>query len=139
MQVASIPKLESWTLVTYCIRWFPSTEAERVMADKSSLGLVDGIVYPLGIYTFWQLAYLIKTEWVDREKLNNDENISTSFRYLQKMYRNSPLYAAANVFGPRFLLPMFVLMQLLYTMMTIVPTLWMYQNCTVHTIYICCK
>lgn len=124
------------SLVTYCIRWHPSTDTERGLAAKEVLSYTDAFLYPMMVYMSWQLGYLAKTEWYDREKLDNDAAISTSFRYLQKLYKNTALYTVASYFGPTFLLPMFVLLQLAFTLATALPTLWMYQSNTLHAVYI---
>ena len=133
-------------IVTYAIRWHPTaTQSVALFATADSqsvadLSLVQDIIfgYAMIIYAGWQIVYLLKTEFFDREKLDKDDAISTSFRMLTKIYQGTKLYDFVNFFGPHGLLPMFVLTQLGYTLATYLPTYWLYSNHTLHATFIVC-
>ena len=97
------------SLVTYCFRWSP-TQSQKQALFESDVMLMDFLwPYPIIMYLCWQVVYLFKTEWMDRDKLNGDDELGTSFRYLAKSFKNTTLHNLASSFGPRL-----VFLNLLY-------------------------
>lgn len=93
------------SLVSFTVRWYP--DARQIVAVSADTPIVQFYAYPLVCYAIWQAGYLIKTEWLDKDKLANDMDIDTSFRHLQKMYKNSFLYKVGDAFGERYIIPTF--------------------------------
>lgn len=66
-------------LLSWCERWHGCSEAqENLSAFLSGAWLL----YPSVYYALWQLLYLLKTEVIDKTKLDQDPSIKTSFRWL---------------------------------------------------------
>ncbi|KAI8835626.1 hypothetical protein BJ741DRAFT_607450 [Chytriomyces cf. hyalinus JEL632] len=125
-------------LVTYVIRWYPNNEQAASLCVWKDCALAWGDVFywPLCLYLVWQVLYLMKTEWIDAPKLQSDPELSTSFRFLSKSYAGTPLGKIVYIFGDRFAIVMFVLMQFIYTGIVFVPTYWLYQNQYAHATFI---
>ncbi|KAJ3122040.1 hypothetical protein HK100_012146 [Physocladia obscura] len=127
-------------VITYVIRWYPSDiqrqsdlfQNLRSGVTGDALSLKDVLGMPMAFYLAWQALYLVKTEWLDSEKLRKDEAIGTSFRHLIVFYQNHFLGKLALAFGPRLATPMFVLMQLIYTAIVSLPTSILYSHQWVH-------
>eukprot|EP00741_Cyanophora_paradoxa_P011695 tig00020563_g11299.t1 len=69
-------------LVTFCLRWFTPAgfAVESAAGDGGWLSFHAAIVLPVAVYCAWQGLYLLKTEVLDRAKLERDPSIMTSFR-----------------------------------------------------------
>jgi hypothetical protein len=113
------------------------------------LHLFDYLV-ALGLYMFWQMLYLVKTEFLDKERLDRNPELLTSLRWLAKDTKNAmarmflKFYRKMGVFGKeeeydsRTLKTkaVFVVAQLLFTVVAFLPTPFMYHSPTFHLLYI---
>ena len=74
-------------LVTYCLRWhMPAPHHPYVTLPAgtaaSPLTVSEAVYAPIIVYAMWQVAYYLKTELLDRKKLQNDKDIMTSSRWM---------------------------------------------------------
>ncbi|KAJ3024419.1 UNVERIFIED_CONTAM: hypothetical protein HDU68_008186 [Siphonaria sp. JEL0065] len=91
-------------LVTFVIRWIPSEEqsvSDLCSGQDCILTLSDVFQWPILLYLLWQGLYLIKTEVLDRKKLQADKDIGTSLRHLIAFYENHFFGRVANCLGPQ--------------------------------------
>ncbi|ORY43873.1 hypothetical protein BCR33DRAFT_785666 [Rhizoclosmatium globosum] len=126
-------------LVTYVIRWLPSEEllaSNLCVALDCGISLSEMYSWPILLYLLWQALYLVKTEWVDREKLQADSEIGTSLRHMVIFYKDHPLGKIAFSFGPQGITVMYVLMQLAYTCIVSIPVYLFYRSQYAHWAFI---
>lgn len=111
---------------------------------------VTDYLIALALYMFWQFAYLVKTEYLDKSKLDNNPELLTSLRWLAKDTKNAmargflKFYRKLGVFGKdeeydsRTLKTkaVFVVAQLIFTVVSFMPTPFMYYSPAFHLIYI---
>ena len=66
-------------LLSWCERWHGCPEAQESLS-----GFFSGawLCCPLAYYVLWQTLYLLQTEVMDKNKLDQDPSIKTSFRWL---------------------------------------------------------
>ena len=130
------------SMVTYCLRWHGSLHLKYIsndsinapVADTASTDLLWGFLWaPLILYVGWQVLYLLKTEVISKQKLERDEELMTSKRWLTKE-PNSKIYNLINYFGPQHQTATFVALQLFYTMATLIPTVFLYRSQTAHIV-----
>jgi len=112
--------------------------------------MMHHLVLPVCFYVIWQAIYWIKTEVVDRKKLEDDPEIQTSLRWLAgsgKGIMHDAALAASRALGcmgrterfnPSSLKTKVVFMsaQLVYTIVTLLPTILMYRNVYVHAAFL---
>jgi hypothetical protein len=119
------------SLVTYTIRWH--TAAGQAPAQAMSLHTLAGAMV---LYSFWQAMYLIKTELLDRKKLNSDEQLLTSLRWLA-FKKPHPIYKRIKKMGydPNPLL-LLVVFQFFYSALIALPMMLAYHYRAVHQVYL---
>ena len=119
------------------------------MDNCDDLHIADYLV-TLGLYMFWQISYLIKTEFWDKKKLDNNPELLTSLRWLAKDTKNAAaklflkIYRLIGIFGKDEEFDsktlktkaVFVIAQLLFTMVSFILTPLMYYSATFHLTYI---
>jgi hypothetical protein len=118
-------------LVTYCLRWYPGKHI-ICGSEGCSLNYYDALFTPLYFYLFWQVGYFVKTELIDRKKLQNDKELMTSTRWLTQKEPH-PLYqyfVSHGYKGSGVALLMGV--QLFYTMFTLLPLPTLFSNFWIH-------
>ena len=142
-------------LMTWCGRWYGFGDDERRLSvkdmDATTLtvyqGCLDLMVYPMFAYLFWQGLYLLKTEIIDRGKLERHPELMTSLRWLAndrnspankfalKSMRNIGLFGADEFFDAESTKTKFVFVtfQLCYTIITFIPIPFCYSNYYAHT------
>ena len=141
-------------LMTWCGRWFGFGDdvgrmsAADLNADVSVVeGCVHLMVYPMFAYLFWQALYLVKTEYMDKGKLDKDPELMTSLRWLAsdrkssankfalRMMRKIGLFGEDEFFdaGSTKTKFVFVMLQLGYTIITFIPIPLCYSNYYAHT------
>ncbi|KAI9345285.1 hypothetical protein BDR26DRAFT_156668 [Obelidium mucronatum] len=121
--------------VTYVIRWIPidgQDVSSLCSGNACVMHVSDLFGWPIALYLVWQILYLVKTEVLDRKKLQADKDIGTSLRHLIAFYQNHFWGKVVNSLGPQFSILMFVLMQLVYTAVVSIPTALFYQNQLLH-------
>lgn len=118
-------------LVTYTIRWY-RPEGLVPTHSISAYTLAGALV----LYCFWQLIYLVKTEVLDKKKLNSDDQLMTSLRWLAYK-KPHPIYRAIRKAGynpdPVALLVVF---QFFYSALIALPMFIAYHWRTFHEAYL---
>jgi hypothetical protein len=124
-------------IVTYCLRWWHSDNFVVCKDPECSISWTASFWMPLMLYSFWQALYIFKTELVDKKKLDSDKNIMTSLRWFIREDRPHPIYKALLVNGIHIKpLVLLVLIQFTYTILTLIPMHFAYQNFYVHSAFL---
>lgn len=116
-------------LVLYAERWHNETLKELLLADDGdwSSTIFQIVAVPMIFYITWQVAYLIKTEVMDRKRMDTDADIVTSARWLT---RNRP-HAAYIWLRKRGVTlhenVILVIFQISYTLVTLIPTIFLFD------------
>jgi hypothetical protein len=110
-------------LVTFCHRWADHLSRGTFPPYESMDGSISDIIgdfwfVPFCYYALWQVAYLAKTEVISKKKLDYNTEMMTSLRFLTRK-KNSTSYKLMSAFGEHNQLPTFVLIQAVYTMITL--------------------
>jgi len=133
----SLDKLTSFflhafpTMVCHLYRW--RIVEHSLKFHDEYIGWEAHFAYPLGIYVAWQIGYLFMTEVVLHQRLEADQEIITSQRYLTRDKKNGITKFATKMckkygfmeesaqFDPESMLAkvVFVLSQVVYTLLTI--------------------
>mmetsp|Transcript_11309 Transcript_11309/g.24483 ORF Transcript_11309/g.24483 Transcript_11309/m.24483 type:complete len:450 (+) Transcript_11309:90-1439(+) len=142
-------------LLTFTQRWSyeskmcdpPTNSGESVC---ESLGISGSILEPLLFYAVWQTVYIFKTEIIDRKRMLADPTIQTSLRWLTRDRKNAMHKIAKQVcraigvlkpeeeFDPEALKTklVFWIGQLLFTVVTLLPTHFLFVSKELHMAYI---
>ncbi|KAJ1414016.1 hypothetical protein B484DRAFT_335398 [Ochromonadaceae sp. CCMP2298] len=118
-------------------------------ANCMPLELTDYLATLL-LYVLWQMAYLLKTEWLDKSKLDRNPSLLTSLRWMSSDTKNAAnravlrllrrwrVYGKQEEFDSKTLKTkgVFVITQLLFTLLSFLPTYFMYHSATFHLLYI---
>jgi hypothetical protein len=137
-------------LLTYLERWSGPSAMCPQETETCSIGFAGAFVEPLLFYAFWQILYIVKTEIVDRERMIADPNIQTSLRWLTRDSKNVLHKIAKAVcrtlgvlqpdqeFDPEALKTkiVFWIGQLCFTVVTLLPTPFLFGNHAANTGYI---
>ena len=132
------------SMLTYTLRWHAPS-----FTSLTSLSALDFFRAALG-YILWQAAYFLKTECLDKEKLDRNPHLLTSLRWLSRDEKN---YAAKKVlyfcrrigffekqekYDSSSLKTKFVLIitQFIYSMFTLLPCLLLFRSKTLHLAFI---
>ncbi|CAM9261820.1 unnamed protein product [Chrysoparadoxa australica] len=121
-------------LMSVCQRWHMTTGVDGVGSECTGMDLVD-LGNALKGYVGWQALYLLKTEMLDKQKLDADPSMHTSLRWMMKdqrsaaykmilsMCRKLRVMTSEEVFEPSVLKTkvIFVIAQLIYTCMCFMP------------------
>eukprot|EP00968_Pinguiococcus_pyrenoidosus_P020334 scaffold2350_cov259-Pinguiococcus_pyrenoidosus.AAC.2 len=117
----------------------PSEDVAVFTCNASDLELTwNDVLWILGLYMFWQVAYVVKTEILDAAFLDADPSISTSLRWISgdrkhpmhrmvgSLLRNVGVMGRHEEFNSKEMKTklIFVLGQLVYTVITMVPTVF---------------
>jgi len=136
-------------LTMHLFRWglIPCAAIEK----DDELSMSELILLPLGLYAIWQVAYLFITEYILADMLAADQEITTSLRHLAQDKKNgmyilvtsickkTGFFAAEEVFDSESWKTkiVFLLAQLIYTLVTLVPCYFLYTNYNLSFVYIC--
>jgi len=117
-------------LLTYTTRWHTDLFT-NVSANDEKIHLFE-IGYMLIFYVLWQVLYVVKTEYLDGVKFANDATLMSSARWLSDVQPH-PLYKKVikrgwKVTPTQVLVPV----QLVYTLLTLIPAFFMYQSQILH-------
>jgi len=113
-----------------------------VIHVDDTMSFTEAFVVPLGLYFSWQIGYSLIMEGVLASTLQADEDIVNSLRYLAKDKKNgfrnliiailesAGVKGKDEVFDPDTLKTkiVFVVSQLVYTVVTILPTPFLYRS-----------
>jgi len=118
------------SMVCYTIRW--RLNIWQMDTEMSWWSLVGALL----LYALWQAVYLIKTEVIDRKKLNEDDEMMTSLRWMTRR-RPHPIYRKIRSMGfnpnPVALI---VVLQFLITLAVCVPMMFCYQYRWAHLLFL---
>ncbi|KAG1137792.1 hypothetical protein G6F37_000253 [Rhizopus arrhizus] len=143
-------------LVMYCLRWMPELVKDvycdnqlivtqyrdtRYPAFKevSSIDIKQVMIYSTAAYALWQTLYYLFIMVGRRDKVESGIRL-TSYSWLL----NDPhgkkgfIQRSAFLFGEKYKLEMFMLLQLIYNVVTSLPTLYLYQHFWLHTAFLIC-
>merc|ERR1711871_1791159 len=113
--------------------------------------LWDGLLMPSAFYLLWQVAYLLCTEWILGDFIRDDPDMQTSLKWLSTDPRSS-IYKIASgtcvklgVMVPGEVLDparwktklIFVVSQLVYTMIVLLPVKVLHSSYILHTLWLC--
>jgi len=127
-------------LVTFALRWYtPPANLEAVCngAEHCSMGLYNAFVLSMSLYCVWQALYLVQTEIVDRKKLESDNEIMTSARWMSRV-KPHPIWVFLKKKGVPEKYSNFTLVgiQFVYTLLTLIPVVPIYQYFVLHVLYL---
>jgi hypothetical protein len=125
-------------LVSFVVRWYPTDPSFFTATNEANSFMTwkEAIFPPLFFYILWQVFYILKTEIVDKRKLATDKKLMTSARWLAEVKPH---------FVYRFLLrhgwkhggqPTLIAFQLLYTLLTLIPTKFLYEYYWLHALWL---
>ncbi|KAI8390830.1 uncharacterized protein BYT42DRAFT_489150 [Radiomyces spectabilis] len=135
-------------LVMYTIRWMPELHRDRIATtlyrnqhflDLNELKVTFGsiIYWSTAAYLIWQALYFVFIIVRRKEKVESGARI-TSYSWLLKetQKRKSLIQRAAFAFGPKYKIYMFMLLQLAYNLVTVIPTYFLYKSFWLHTVFL---
>jgi hypothetical protein len=127
-------------MVVYAIRWNPARELEYSYCPGGvrdcEVGWRDSFFIPLVLYAFWQMIYLVKTEVLDRNKLEEEPELETSLRYLT-VKRPHPVYKALKARGVTLDgVYLIVVVQAVYTIATLLPIGYIFSSYFFNSAYL---
>jgi len=125
-------------LVTFAMRWYPPQGDFSLVCTEPDCNLSPYFAFTLSIlfYSIWQILYLVKTEMIDKLKLQSDKNIMTSVRWMSEV-KPHPIYRfmlkkGINLSPPTAL----TLVQGVYTILTLVPIIPIFEHFELHCIFL---
>ncbi len=142
------------SMLYYTLRWHShnfvfNSNNSCFNSNCEPLTMFDFVVATLG-YFFWQWCYIVKTEVLDKQKLDTHPELLTSLRWMSSDTKNSlaktilRALRRVGVFGPQEEFNatsaktkgVFVLSQLLITVVAFLPTPLFYWSSACHLLYI---
>lgn len=142
-------------MLYYTLRWNSFSDEGHMVCGLSDLASCEPLYlsdyfYALLIYCFWQAAYLLKTEVMDKAKFDAHPEILTSLRWLAKDTKNDfarmtlKILRRLCIFGPQEEFDsttlktklVFVACQLLLTLVSFIPTPLFYYSPLAHFLWI---
>jgi len=114
----------------------------KAIKKEDSLSLHEGLLLPMLLYAIWQVVYLVITEGLLHKAMEEDSSLVTSMRYLaqdtknpmhkmtKKACRSIGILSREESFDSRTLKTktIFVVTQIFYTMLTLVPTPFLFGS-----------
>ncbi|CAO3698865.1 unnamed protein product [Rhizopus stolonifer] len=141
-------------LVMYCLRWMPELMKDvycdnqlfvkeyrdnRYPAFKevSTIDIQQITIYSTLAYSIWQALYYVFIMVGKKEKVDAGIRL-TSYSWLLNDTHGKKgfIQKTAFLFGEKYKMEMFMLLQLIYNVVTSVPTFYLYQHFWLHTIFL---
>ncbi|KAI8997206.1 hypothetical protein BDB01DRAFT_712804 [Pilobolus umbonatus] len=141
-------------LVMYCIRWMPelmkdvycdneipvtSYRNERwpAIAAVESITLKQALLYTTVAYAIWQTLYYMFIMVGRRDKVESGLRL-TSYSWLLDVTHGKKgfIKKTAFMFGDKYKLEMFMFLQLIYNVVTSIPTFFLYKYFWLHTTFL---
>ncbi|KAG1468129.1 hypothetical protein G6F56_004021 [Rhizopus delemar] len=141
-------------LVMYCLRWMPELMKDvycdnqlfvkeyrdsRYPAFKevSTINIQQITIYSTLAYSIWQALYYVFIMVGKKEKVDAGIRL-TSYSWLLNDTHGKKgfIQKTAFLFGEKYKMEMFMLLQLIYNVVTSVPTFYLYQHFWLHTIFL---
>lgn len=117
--------------VMFCERWYAREALE------TSLSIKHAMIVPVLFYVLWQCFYSLKTDVLDKNKLQSDKDMLTSARWLGEI-KPHPVYLMlvrrGYKWSPSIVLPGF---QLFYTIGTLIPAWLAFHYFWAHVLILC--
>ncbi|EGD73815.1 hypothetical protein PTSG_05509 [Salpingoeca rosetta] len=142
------------TLLTFCWRWLPDNDDHRraLCGDQDEpcdFSFAQWWAYPLAFYLSWQAFYLLMTEVLHREKLESDETLQTSLRWMARS-QTGMVAAARQLFVRVGVMEqqeqfdhtswktkwIFITSQLAYTLISMLPTALFFRSYSAHSFFL---
>ena len=141
-------------LVTYCIRWMPELLTDVYCHNESSvtsyrntrfpaLGDIESItfqqvmLYSTTAYIIWQSLYYMFIMVGRRDKVESGLRLTSYSWLLDDTHgKKGFIQNTAFMFGAKWKLEMFMLLQLIYNIVTSIPTYFLYKSFYLHTIFL---
>ncbi|KAI9318570.1 hypothetical protein BX666DRAFT_2018613 [Dichotomocladium elegans] len=133
-------------LVTYTIRYLPELECNSshfrdkrfpaITAD-TTMSFRDTMLMSTIAYLIWQALYFVFIMVRRREKVESGLRM-TSYSWLldDSHGRKGLIQKAAFIFGAKYKLYMFMLLQLAYNILTTIPTYFLFKHFWLHTLFL---
>eukprot|EP00283_Hemiselmis_rufescens_P014593 CAMPEP_0173450114 /NCGR_PEP_ID=MMETSP1357-20121228/44074_1 /TAXON_ID=77926 /ORGANISM="Hemiselmis rufescens, Strain PCC563" /LENGTH=552 /DNA_ID=CAMNT_0014416765 /DNA_START=162 /DNA_END=1820 /DNA_ORIENTATION=+ len=125
--------------IVFCMRWFPERTTHNELKPSQYAGLFDLFVRPFCVYVYWQTAYFLKTQVVDRRRMQNRPDLWTSARWLSR-HRTSKGLAHKLInkdgTGELSINISLIKIQIQYTALTLIPVLVIYHSYVLHCLYL---
>eukprot|EP00698_Gefionella_okellyi_P002272 TRINITY_DN1207_c0_g1_i2.p1 TRINITY_DN1207_c0_g1~~TRINITY_DN1207_c0_g1_i2.p1 ORF type:complete len:354 (+),score=70.39 TRINITY_DN1207_c0_g1_i2:34-1062(+) len=123
-------------VVAFSMRWWPQSNIVVCANADCSMSLREVLLGPTLVYLIWQLMYYLKTAVIDKQKLAKDEQIVTSIRWVSTKPGTLMYNVLRRVSAPwqNFV---FMCLQLLYTILTVLPVPLMYNYFTANVVFFC--
>ncbi|ORE12771.1 hypothetical protein BCV71DRAFT_190477 [Rhizopus microsporus] len=141
-------------LVMYCLRWMPELVKDVYCDNQSivtlyrdtkypafkqvpSISLQQAVIYSTAAYAIWQSLYYLFIMVRRRDKVESGLRL-TSYSWLLNDTHGKKgfIQTTAFLFGEKYKLEMFMLLQLTYNVVTSVPTYYLYQHYWLHTTFL---
>lgn len=125
-------------LVTYCLRWYPVGGDLGSVCGSGGCDMTarDYLMTPIYMYLFWQAGYYVKTELIDKAKLEGDKDIMTSSRWMTQKEPH-PVYKWLVKRGYRGSgTTVLMACQLMYTVFTLLPLPLLFSSYWLHTAFL---
>ncbi|CEG64847.1 hypothetical protein RMATCC62417_01755 [Rhizopus microsporus] len=141
-------------LVMYCLRWMPELVKDVYCDNQSivtlyrdtkypafkqvpSISLQQAVIYSTAAYAIWQSLYYLFIMVRRRDKVESGLRL-TSYSWLLNDTHGKKgfIQTTAFLFGEKYKLEMFMLLQLTYNVVTSVPTYYLYQHYWLHTAFL---
>jgi len=142
-------------MLYYTLRWrspqFFLPDSNYAMKERMTHSLVlSDYFYALLFYLVWQILYIVKTEYMDKEKFIQNPDLVTSLRWMSKDTKNPlvkkvlGLLRKIGVFGrdenydstSMKTKLVFVAAQFVVTLISLVPSYFVYNSPVLHLLYI---
>jgi len=120
-----------------------------VSHDAGNLGLKD-FGNAILFYVAWQLLYLVKTEVIDKEKLEQDANLLTSLKWLTTkktplgtevliLCRKMGIFKVDENYSPKSIKTklVFIMTQFVFTIISMIPTYFCWKYPAFNLFFIC--
>lgn len=137
-------------LVLYAIRWFPPPSnswfitypliTHNDVSKTYEIGFFHSILIPMSVYLIWQAIYCYIILDLKYENVLSAKTHATSFSWISKDFlekkTDSIFTKVANWVGPKNHLYLFLVMNFLYALVTLLPTVLFYRYFWLHTAFI---
>lgn len=126
-------------MVLYGIRWLSTEEAKPadqfpLVASTERVNWTSTFITALTLHMIWQALYYIIVYIHQREKITSGTRV-TSYTWLVREgeNRNTLLFKVVDFYGPKHRLKMYMLVQLIYTVVTLLPVNLVWNSQYLHT------
>eukprot|EP01126_Amoeba_proteus_P002148 TRINITY_DN10671_c0_g1_i1.p1 TRINITY_DN10671_c0_g1~~TRINITY_DN10671_c0_g1_i1.p1 ORF type:complete len:223 (+),score=35.01 TRINITY_DN10671_c0_g1_i1:197-865(+) len=113
-------------LFSFCVRWNDPEMWVGSSATENRISVKD-VRNMMIFYVLWQFLYLLKTCFLDRDKLNGDAELMTSARWMCE-YKPHPIYRRLSAWGLSNGTAALSFFQFFFTLTTLLVVSLMYEN-----------